>query len=218
MAKIFINHSELKRTFSRQQRPFKTALDNIVIPALQQEKQQLLDNIDSHPVSQEIRSEGELFGLIGFDKKNLEGFNQQDPVEDLINTVDKTTIIPTSSLSVTATSHDKISGKYVIRITDKEDLESNDKLRFPWGLHKNWVLAIERGISGLTHFLIGDRKSSRSGAGIQAKHPTGRTPYQPKSYFTDLINSFVTGINAIGSTVSRYNIRDLRGRFTKLFK
>jgi hypothetical protein len=188
MARIYINKLELKKTFARQKKPFKEALDAQIIPALEAAKDNLLDNIDNHPVSNEIRQEGELFGFIGFDVKNYTGFDQQEPIEDLIDTVNQTTIIPQSSISTEVISHNTIKSRYIIRVTDKEDIESNDKLNFPWGLHKSWVLAIERGISGLTHFLIGDREASRSAQGIQAKHPTGRMPYQPKPYFTSIIN------------------------------
>lgn len=218
MARVYVNKIALRQTFERQKGPFINAIDAKVIPILEAEKQQLLSDIENDPTSKELTREGELFGFIGFDKLNLEGFDQQDPVGDLLDTIDETTQIPTTASNISFIGTQKVNARYKVEVTSLDDLEENDKLKFPWGLHSNWVIAIEKGISGLTNFLIGNKSGSRSEGGLQSKYKTGRGEYQPRQYFSSIIKKFVAKINNASSYVTtRYNIRNALGRFTKLF-
>lgn len=219
-ARIYVNKLALQKTFQRQPKQFKIALDNSVIPALEAQKQKLIDEINNDPTSIELEDKtSELFGFIGFDQDGDSGVIQDDPVGDLIDTIEETTIIPDTHTNIRFITHNKVNAQYMVQVTNTEDLEENDQLRFPWGLHSNWVMAIERGISGLTKFLIGNKKGSRSHAGLQSKYETGRSEYQPRRYFSYHMRNFIDAVTKTSSYVStRYNIRDSLGRFTKFLK
>lgn len=162
----------------------------------QEEKNQFLENFYSHPVSEEIKegplapnisqtldgNYGNLFSFIGF----AEG---SDPIGDLARLL-KEGIYLDPKLYALEDWENGVIFKYKVNVLAVSDIEAETPL--PWEPGKSWVRGIERGISGLGHYLYRERGTrSRSGTGIQVEgnyRPYVR--FNNTRYLSDLLNKF----------------------------
>ena len=69
--------------------------------------------------------------------------------------------------------------------------------RMPWESGNSWVIGIERGISGFSHYMYlkyGASKEmaekSRSGKGLQSRKTLNVGIFKPTPYITNILNSY----------------------------
>lgn len=155
---------------------------------------QFLEDFDSHPVTQEIRSGGDNISntLGGYGNlRSFIGFDSNDdpitPVRDVLATELKL-----------ARGARRLKGRsmqftFSIRIPQQSISRAS---RMPWEAGKSWVFGMENGISGFGQYLAGKFKSppSRSGEGLQAKHNIRSGSFTRTSYLTELFDKLVARI------------------------
>ena len=184
---------DLKRAISSN-KEYQAEVKAIVKEQFEERKTQLIENFDSHPVTQEISNPnsanisntlggyGNLYGFLGF---------QEDdptlPVKEILSEKTK----------VNAVSIRKEEVTLKFTVPDLEDFDSVAALE--WDT-KNWVKGIEKGISGFQSFMA--KAAGRSGKGIQIKGKVkpftgGANRFQNTKYMTDLINKFKSSLNNI---------------------
>lgn len=156
---------------------------------LEEKKQEYLNSIADHPVSQELSAgsdgpnvsstlngDGNLYSFIGFE-------NGAKPIEDLLYLIERNTRIKQIELK-------EDIFKFQVYTPSLDELRSQTPMPFENG--NSWLKGIEKGISGFSNYLYGLLfENSRSGGGIQSKNKIRRTTYKPVKYFTDLYNKFL---------------------------
>jgi len=156
---------------------------------LEEKKQNYLNSIADHPISQELSSgpsgpnvsntlngDGNLYSFIGFE-------NGAKPIEDLLYIINNNTRI-----KKVESKQDEF--KFEVYTPNLEELRNVTPMPFENG--NSWLRGIEKGISGFSNYLYGLLfGSSRSGTGIQSKNKIRRANYKPVKYFTLLYNEFI---------------------------
>lgn len=162
-------------------------------------KQEFLEEFDGHKITQEIEAgaepnfgvgevNGNLFSFLGFRAGS-------DPTGDLRDELKKRIKLGPSY------AYNKGRRLYTFHIlfpTIDELKEVTDLGKYTkdkWGPGRSWVLSIERGIPGLSHYKYSDGDdpkelggNSRSGTGLQRKNPIHKgAQYKPHKYLTELL-------------------------------
>jgi hypothetical protein len=164
---------------------------------VEKNKEELLNEFNSHPVTVEIEEGpdaenrsgllggyGNLYSFIGFE----EGSRPIEAVEQAIKKirVKKTSFKARKYLSFIDVSYDL-------------DLRSVQilplKTQMPWESGRSWLTAIERGISGFSYYLAGKFAKSRSGGGVQVNKKTREGLFLRTSYFTRMYSRFLNKLN-----------------------
>ena len=184
---------DLKRAISSN-KEYQAEVRAIVKEQFEERKTQLIENFDSHPITQEISNPnsanisntlggyGNLYGFLGFEEDN-----PTLPVKEILSEKTK----------VNAVSIRKEEVTLKFTVPDLEDFDSVAALE--WDT-KNWVKGMEKGISGFQNFMA--KAAGRSGKGIQIKGKVkpftgGANRFQNTKYMTDLINKFKSSLNKI---------------------
>ena len=184
---------DLKRAISSN-KEYQAEVRAIVKEQFEERKTQLIENFDSHPITQEISNPnsanisntlggyGNLYGFLGFEEDN-----PTLPVKEILSEKTK----------VNAVSIRKEDVTLKFTVPDLEDFDSVAALE--WDT-KNWVKGMEKGISGFQNFMA--KAAGRSGKGIQIKGKVkpftgGANRFQNTKYMTDLINKFKSSLNNI---------------------
>ena len=160
----------------------------------------ILKEFDRHPVTRELNQGpsgvnisntlngiGNLFSFIGFYK----GQGVIGPVREMLK----------SHFNLVGTQGKKRGRKGVEAFTyqlDFPSLNSFDMIsRMPWESGNRWVVGIERGISGFSHFMylkVGEGKElagkSRSGKGLQSRKALNAGIFKPIPYITEMLNNY----------------------------
>lgn len=171
-------------------------------PLFNQIRQEMLDEFDNHPITQEIdmgpklnwqskflRGYGDLFSFIGFDRND----NPTEPVRKLIKGM--------RLFSVTSKGLDWI---YEVRnFPTAADIFAVTPM--PWKDGESWARGIEKGISGLGRYLNTETEYNppklRSTAGVQVKtKQTFRAPFVPTKYISEIVNKYRNQFLAISNT------------------
>jgi hypothetical protein len=151
-----------------------------------------------HPVTKEISSgpeasnisntlsgKGNLFSFIGFNKGS-------NPINNLTLFIRQNFFLKKEKTYI---SGNKIKINYKISYPNQKDLETNTPM--PWEGGNSWVTAIERGISGFSHYMYKKFEESRSGSGIQTKNKIRSGSYKPTKYFSLIIDRFLKRVSNI---------------------
>jgi hypothetical protein len=160
----------------------------------------ILKEFDRHPVTRELSQGpsganisntlngiGNLFSFIGFYK----GQNVIGSVREMLK----------SHFNLVGTQGKKRGRKGVEAFTyqlDFPSLNSFDMIsRMPWESGNSWVVGIEKGISGFSHFMylkVGEGKElaskSRSGKGLQSRKALNAGIFKPIPYMTEMLNNY----------------------------
>jgi hypothetical protein len=162
---------------------------------LNENKDQYLNEIENHPVSQEINSgpDGENISYTLDGKENLFafiGFNSQDkPIEGLKNLIKQNTFLDKKSVFNTKT----FQLKFDVFTPSIEEIKSATPLPFENG--KSWVKGIEDGISGFGYYVYGLLFSnSRSKRGIQSKNKVRNGTFKTVKYMSELYSNFIRSL------------------------
>jgi hypothetical protein len=170
------------------QKQMTSAIRRRIKPSLQKDararvkvaKRELVEDIQTNPISEEIASKGFLFGFLGFNE-------HEEPIKDLAALYEASIHITTGATHVT--------GKYInfyVRLPSREQLLHSNTL--DWNSSIPWVELIEIGIPGLQYFLRKDG-IGRSQGGIQVKGVLPSMSSMPqdmpgRSYITDILAKF----------------------------
>lgn len=185
-----INRSILKNEISKTKaKSLEKEASIIANKILEDQKREYLNNINNHPVSQELMAgpdsenisrtldgEGNLYTFIGFNQG-------EKPIEDLTDLIDKNTRIEKGEFK---------DGVFNFRVSSPslEELQTFTPMPFEGG--NSWLKSIEKGISGFSNYLYGLMfASSRSGRGIQSQNKVRKASYKPVKYFSLLYKDFI---------------------------
>lgn len=165
--------------------------------AMQETKQQLLNEFDNHPVTKEISAGpsasntsntlggyGNLFTFIGFES----GADPITPIRSLL----------AKSIDLRSIRKKNKQAMYVLRFSMPTREEIEAATPSPWST-QSWVDAVERGMSGLGKFLYsknqGRFSTSRSGSGVQAEFEIRSTQNSSAiDYMTGILNNMLKNI------------------------
>jgi hypothetical protein len=156
--------------------------------AVKRAHQQMLQEFESHPVTQEIDSGpngynqsgtlggyGNLFSFIGFE----EGMDPVSPIRFLlkkalqIKKIDK--------------NQQNIIMEFLVELPSKEDIFQATPM--PWASGRSWAEGIEKGISGLGMYLNVESFGSRSGEGVQSKNKVRSGGFRNTQYLSNILNN-----------------------------
>jgi hypothetical protein len=162
-------------------------------------KVRMIEEFNSHPVTQEILSgprgsnisgtltgSGNLFSFIGFEKNS----NPITPILEQLNLI---------QISLRK-SYDNIF--LYIRMPTPEDIWKVTPM--PWQEGRSWAKGIESGISGLNYYLYFENPNpsisqiSRSGTGVQSGKQRSSSRYVPVKYISELLKKYKTKFSSIG--------------------
>lgn len=193
MATININQLQIELFKGSNNAKIKRAVREYVVPVYEQAHREMMEEFESHPVTLELDAgpsdgNGSLYGFIGFDKE------QPDPIDVL-----------RSELSFATLGNVRIERRGIIykfiyntNIPTFEALA--EKTPMPWERGRSWIVGIEKGISGFSHYLYKKyMKGSRSGDGIQVKGNVSHTSirFQRQSYMSKILNNFQRKIGGL---------------------
>lgn len=185
--KVKINQRQLKKeVFGDGERVVATQLRPIIQQRIYDAQEQMVEDFEDHPVTQEIEAGnsaenssgllggyGNLFSFIGFDEGS-------DPIGPLAQIFRRK--IPFSVRGINGL------GKFNVTIQAPSKQEIYDVGQVDWMGGRSWLDGIEKGIAGLNRYLYDEDygfDNSRSGTGIQVKKEVrgvtqGRAPYVSK--------------------------------------
>jgi hypothetical protein len=174
----------------KRSKAFQKKSDDIVISRYEQSKINFINEVESHPVSQEISDgpnatnisntlggKGNLFSFIGFDKS-------QKPIDDLMSVIKK-------SFSIRK-QEKKDRNRYIIDYATLDKIKSVTSM--PWEAGNSWAVRIEKGISGFSNYMYKKFENSRSGSGIQTENSLRGGSFRKTNYLTDIINRFISNM------------------------
>lgn len=178
---------------------------NLANQDFEEKKQQLLQEFDNHPVTEEIKDgsqnplgaanitqttegRGNLYTFIGFDVS--------DPISPVREVLEKSTNLKKTSLGARY-EKDAIVYNFPIE-TPSFDGELANAAPMPWGSSISWLRAVEKGISGLNSYIYWKAKG-RSGGGIQAQNSDGSpkeirgldSDSKPIRYLSTILTNFI---------------------------
>lgn len=155
-------------------------------------KRTMMKEFDRHPVTLEIESGptavnmsdtlggyGNLFSFIGFEAGS-------NPVEELRQLL--------SSVEFRQTQFRNRMWHFRVGIPSKADVEHVTPM--PWEGGNSWAIGIEKGISGLSHYMYIRWEGSRSGTGLQLPYDNWEDlQFNTQPYITEILNNFRSRIN-----------------------
>ena len=164
----------------------------------------LLSDFDNHDVTRELRDEqeaggnisgtlnghGNLFSFLGF-------YQGTDPTQDVRETLEDNTRIIKSSRGAKYSKNGITYSFQVVTAAIGGEIAAASPLPFNTG--RSWVLALERGASGLNyyikHYLFDPERDfgvkSRSGTAIQVKPELISISFVKIQYLSEIINKFI---------------------------
>ncbi|MAF43998.1 MAG: hypothetical protein CMI54_07545 [Parcubacteria group bacterium] len=170
-------------------RRFQKDADNHARKRLEKAKCKLMEEFNQHSVTKEIeagasaenvsktlRGYGNLFSFIGFEANS----KPVDAVRNFLNSF--ITLKSAGKPSKTGSTRE-----YVVKTPDLADFKV---ARMPWEGGRNWVQAIEEGISGFSYFMNKAHEAARSGAGIQIDNKLRSKDSASMSYMSDILRKF----------------------------
>lgn len=178
----------------------KVKFQNEVVKTFEKIKREMILEFSNHPVTREIlggpnatnesgtlNGYGNLFSFIGFNEGD-------DPTEAILN------LLHDSKIQYSNTANSGIM--FTIFIPSKQAIFSATPL--PWASGRSWSEAIERGLSGLGHYLNRENlNNSNSGTGIQVKSVLRKgSKYKPVKYISALINEYTKKFQNIDKSIT----------------
>lgn len=162
-----------------------------------EEKKQLINEFNNHPVTKEIEagpdiegnpsetlggSRGNLFSFIGFDRN-------KKPVQEIRDLLEKDIKLRNTSLGAVY-KKDKIIYKFPIEVPSTPEIENASEL--PWEKGQSWVTGIEKGISGLGNYIFKRFFSAgRSKTGLQMKGGVSGNTFIKGFYLPTMLKKFI---------------------------
>ena len=198
-----------KREFDRQVSRVRTApkIKELAYKRAQEmaedAKKELIKEFNENPITKELEAgsgntknisrtllglpygQGSLYGFIGF----VDGTN---PIDEVRSYLEGTGHVYKSARLQKRGAR---GGTYEFK-ADVPSMNAIEGLTpMPWEGGRSWTRAIERGISGLSNYMLNHSASSRSGQGIQSKNKMYQAAmYKPTKYLSAMINNYVRAL------------------------
>lgn len=168
---------------------------SFALKKVESNKQILIKEFDSHPVTQEIQNGssafnisntlggyGNLFSFIGFPK----GSNPITPVINMLQTI---------KLGPLKIQKRNKTFRFKVIVPSKQNFYNITKM--PWENGRSWLFDIEKSISGLGSYLYlkYENSKSRSGTGIQLDKNYKKVIFKPVRYFNTMYNKFLIRVS-----------------------
>lgn len=176
----------------------KKEIDSIVSSKFQNAKEKMINDFDSHPITQEIKSGpngsnqsntlggvGNLFSYIGF----TDGSQPTDQVKNILENEVKI------SKGELVLQNSKIKIKYKINYPSENEISQKTPLPFENG--RSWVTGMERGISGFGNYIYKVFSKGRSKMGLQSKNKIRGASFRPRMYWSEIAKNFLDNVNNI---------------------
>lgn len=202
MANVSVNAKVIQDLVkAATKREVRRIVTTAVRDQVQKANSDLVETFLNHAITKEIlagpNAQNTSFTLGGYGNLySFIGFNEgDDPISQVLSVLKKS--IQFDAIEVGGDVAISIS----IKIPSREDFERISALDLPWASGKNWVFAIEEGISGLGRYLFNEDGfyNSRSYTGIQI--PKGGSAkltsrydgvtrgreYTPQAYMTKIL-------------------------------
>lgn len=151
-------------------------------------RNETLKDFNDHAVTQELEGEenaegtqlpdGNLYSFIGFTKG-------EKPIEPLREELKKISVTNSATVS---NNGDLYTFSFKASIPDIKDIEAVTPMPKRWA-SGSWALRIERGISGLQHYIFGVFSRSFSGTGLQVKGKIRDGTYKPRKYISEILRN-----------------------------
>lgn len=174
---------------------------------LQEAKDQLIDDFNNHPVTEEIKAgpsadnisetlggHGNLFSFIGF-------YAGEDPTEIIGKILKRNIRLSKNAAAVSFAGKGNISFAFRVETGGSEE-EIYNETPYPDGYRSgSWARDIEKNIQGIQSYIyneeFGSYEQSRSTSGLQAKTRDGRLViirrdhnFKPIKYISELLSAF----------------------------
>ena len=159
---------------------------------VQRAKALILKEFNDHPVTKEIEGgptsfnvsrtivgRGNLFSFMGFQ----DGANPTHVVKEYLER--SSYVFKNSKLNKTITGR---HFEFRVKAPDLSDIYKSTPL--PWENGRSWVRGVERGISGIGHYMYGKFLTSRSGTGLQSKNEVKFAAFKTTPYMSKMIEQF----------------------------
>ena len=199
MAKVIVkklNFDPMVRALTKT-KAFKDATRKVAKEKFERAKKNLINDFDSHPVTQEIESGeesenisgtlggyGNLYTFIGF-------YKQEDPIQKVREAISKYTKISRGRFKST---RNKAIAEFDIKVPTTEELASVTPMPWEGG---SWLRSIERGISGFGYYMYKRWREARSGFGAQIDNQVRAGGYRPIKYYSSLVRMFAKEVSSI---------------------
>jgi len=191
-----VNTKQLNQELSKSyERAIKREALDFAEEILTENTKKYLNEIENHPVSQEIASgpDGENISYTLDGKENLFafiGFEAGDkPIEDLKNLIKENTFLDKRSTFNSKT----FELKFNVFTPSFEEIKSVTPLPFENG--KSWVKGIEDGISGFGYYVYGLLfPKSRSKRGIQSQNKVRNGTFKTVKYMSEMYSNFIRNL------------------------
>ncbi len=173
MAKIKVDRARIEKKIKVAKGTIKAAR-NIAEKVLKEAKKDYMEAFEAHPITRElsagIHSENSSGTLGGYGNlRTFMGFSS-NPIPTLRELLKNAFSI---KKEMKARSKDGIR-TFVFSYPDRAYLESKNQLNLEFESGRNWVLAIERGISGFSNYMYKKFRTGRSGKGLQTDSTISR--------------------------------------------
>ena len=193
---MIINKQRLQRTLARKVPPvISKEIFNNLEKEFEKAKAKLLRDFETHSVTQELGGkegasnlsmtlggEGNLYSFIGFAGEDALAALRElltDGIKIVSKQIDRNKLIFTLKISVP-------DGNTIAAATP-----------MPWAPGLSWAEGIEKGISGLGHFLNKRSSASRSGQGIQVDFNVREGEFSSTPYMTRILEDFVSALTQL---------------------
>jgi hypothetical protein len=167
------------------------ALQNLAYGAalskLNRIRSETLNDFDNHPVTVELKAgegadstslpDGNLFSFIGFTQGETPTQDVREVLETQISIQNKPAITQNQNI---------YTFSFPAAFPSKQDIESVSPMPSRWS-SGSWVTRIEKGISGLQHYIYGVFQSSFSTTGLQVKGKVRKDVYKPRKYISEIL-------------------------------
>lgn len=180
----------------------RKVLEAKIRPLFNQLRQEMLEELENHPITEEINmgpklnwssrflnGYGDLYSFIGFDRND-------DPIKPIRELF--------AGLRLYSVTSKGLNYKFEIRnFPTRNDIR--DVTPMPWAQGRSWAMGIEEGISGLGKYLNTQTDYNppdlRSTAGLQIKTTKNLRPaFQKTPYITPILKKYRAKFNQIAST------------------
>jgi hypothetical protein len=158
-------------------------------------KNDLLHDFNTHPATKEIEAGpelessdvlpvgyGNLYSFLGFE----DGSNPTMPVREKLESISviKAPVVHERSIS------------FKVNMPNEEEL--NEAAPMHWEAGKSWIEAIEKGLSGFSHYLFTlSRNVGRSGAGVQTEANVRGEQFTGTPYLLEMLSKFKARLKKI---------------------
>ena len=171
--------------------------------AVNEQREEFINEFESHKVTQEIMSgpnaenisgtlggmgvKANLFTFIGFE----EGYNPIRPIKTILQ----------SSMYVTSVRERILGSSGNALVAVNVSLPALKRIQeatpMPWEPGKSWLMGIEDGISGFGYYMYKKFEKGRSKFGLQSEHKVRNSSFRTVSYFGSMYDKFLTKITRL---------------------